>query len=91
MGTSGGTSRTSDNTKVPDFSFFDLRQIKTWKTEQLAWHGSSFRSASEVRHIYKKMYFSERVIIFTSNGVDVWAGITRYFGEKQRIILVHIT
>ena len=33
------TPRTSDNTnKVPDFSFFDLRQIKTWKTEQLAWH-----------------------------------------------------
>ena len=33
------TSRTSDNTKVPDFSFFDsLRQIKTWKTDQLACH-----------------------------------------------------
>ena len=50
------TSRTSDNTKVPDFSFFDLRQIRTWKTEQLAWHWrywSSFPSASEVRHMYK--------------------------------------
>ena len=26
---------------------------------------------------------SESVIIFTSNGVKVWAGITRYFAEKQ--------
>ena len=32
------TPTTSDNTEVPDFSFFDVRQIKTWKTEQLAWH-----------------------------------------------------
>ena len=63
------TSRTSDNTKVPDFSFFDLRQIKTWKTEQLAWHWrywSSFPSASEVRHMYKMMYFSE---IFSGAGL----------------------
>ena len=63
------TSRTSDNTKVPDFSFFDLRQIKTWKTEQLGWHWrywSSFPSASEVRHMYKMMYFSE---IFSGAGL----------------------
>ena len=92
------TSRTSDNTKVPDFSFFDLRQIKTWKTEQLAWHWrywSSFPSASEVRHMYKiysGRWFGWGVLffnlnIFTLNDVNVWAGITRYFGEKQRIII----
>ena len=55
-------SRTSDNTKVPDFSFFGLRQIKTWKTEQLGWHRrrwSSFPSDSEVRLMYKMMQFSQ--------------------------------
>ena len=56
------TSRTSDNTKVPDFSSFGLRKIKTWKTEQLGWNRrcwSSFPSASKVRHMYKMMYSSE--------------------------------
>ena len=63
-----GTSRTSDNTKVPDFSFFDLKQIKTWKTEQ-----SVSPSTSEGRNAL--------------NDVNVWAEITRYFGEKQLIII----
>ena len=40
--------------------------------------------------MYEMMYFSGRVIIFRSNDVNVWAGSTRYFKEKQRIILVHI-
>ena len=79
------TSRTSDNTKVPDFSFFDLRQIKTWKTEHLGWHWrywSSFPSASEVRHMYKMMYFSE---IFSGAGLGaVFYAVIKYIYIEWR-------
>ena len=64
------TPRTSDNTKVPDFSFFDLRQIKTWKTEQLACIGD----IEALSHLPRKWDICTR-LVGAGLGAVFYAGI----------------